>query len=377
MAKPILNYFSDEQNISKDVDISMFFDEKIRDKQGTKQGQTRDKQETKEGQSGDKKLKQETKQGQSRDKQGTKQGQSSPSVATEIIKLRGSQHKILMFFYDICKANNSLKTDPMNLQEISSKLSLKKETVKKSIQRLIDKKIIKRGMYQTGRKSFNIYQFSRIYFNRIRDKQGTNEGARSSSLLYRDNIYLNTTTTTTPLRSVDSVGTFSQPVNIDEKINYDPLKEINITNKHIEKLQKFGIPDITIQESINGLAYDLKNGFQKASNFKISPLAFLMGILLKGEKYIAHMSFYEKERRIVEAMRQRKKELDAIMQNKTKVGFALWLSDLAIDERLEILGLTIKELEKLSKEMQNNMLFSYWKDNIYPFEANEEMLKKS
>lgn len=374
MPKPILNYFSDEQNISKDVDISMFFDEKTRDKQETKQGQIRDKQGTNKGQSGDKKSKQETKERQTRDKQGTNKGQNHQNIALEMLKLRGSQRKILMFFYDICKANNSLKTDPMNLQEIAGKLCLKKETVKKSVQRLIDKKMIKRSMYQCGRKSFNIYQFSRIYFNRIRDKQGTNEAARGSSNIltpYKDITVV--TTTTTPLRSVESVSPLDDVVNI----NLDEISEINIQQSHIKKLINHGIKKTVIQQSINALAYDLKNGFRKKTDFKISPLAFLIGILMKNEEYIAHDSFYQKEKLIIEQLREKKNNRDQRLREQSELSFSLWLSDLTIEDKLKILGLTSKEVQKLSKEMQNNMLFNYYIENIYPFERDGEILKKS
>jgi hypothetical protein len=374
MPKPILNYFSDEQNISKDVDISMFFDEKTRDKQETKQGQIRDKQGTNKGQSGDKKSKQETKERQTRDKQGTNKGQNHQNIALEMLKLRGSQRKILMFFYDICKANNSLKTDPMNLQEIASKLCLKKETVKKSVQRLIDKKMIKRSMYQCGRKSFNIYQFSRIYFNRIRDKQGTNEAARGSSNIltpYKDITVV--TTTTTPLRSVESVSPLDDVVNI----NLDEISEINIQQSHIKKLINHGIKKTVIQQSINALAYDLKNGFRKKTDFKISPLAFLIGILMKNEEYIAHDSFYQKEKLIIEQLREKKNNRDQRIREQSELSFSLWLSDLTIEGKLKILGLTSKEVQKLSKEMQNNMLFNYYIESIYPFERDGEILKKS
>lgn len=374
MPKPILNYFSDEQNISKDVDISMFFDEKTRDKQETKQGQIRDKQGTNKGQSGDKKSKQETKERQTRDKQGTNKGQNHQNIALEMLKLRGSQRKILMFFYDICKANNSLKTDPMNLQEIASKLCLKKETVKKSVQRLIDKKMIKRSMYQCGRKSFNIYQFSRIYFNRIRDKQGTNEAARGSSNIltpYKDITVV--TTTTTPLRSVESVSPLDDVVNI----NLDEISEINIQQSHIQKLINHGIKKTVIQQSINALAYDLKNGFRKKTDFKISPLAFLIGILMKNEEYIAHDSFYQKEKLIIEQLREKKNNRDQRIREQSELSFSLWLSDLTIEDKLKILGLTSKEVQKLSKEMQNNILFNYYIESIYPFERDGEILKKS
>lgn len=374
MPKPILNYFSDEQNISKDVDISMFFDKKTRDKQETKQGQIRDKQGTNKGQSGDKKSKQETKERQTRDKQGTNKGQNHQNIALEMLKLRGSQRKILMFFYDICKANNSLKTDPMNLQEIASKLCLKKETVKKSVQRLINKKMIRRSMYQCGRKSFNIYQFSRIYFNRIRDKQGTNEAARGSSNIltpYKDITVV--TTTTTPLRSVESVSPLDDVVNI----NLDEISEINIQQSHIQKLINHGIKKTVIQQSINALAYDLKNGFRKKTDFKISPLAFLIGILMKNEEYIAHDSFYQKEKLIIEQLREKKNNRDQRIREQSELSFSLWLSDLTIEDKLKILGLTSKEVQKLSKEMQNNILFNYYIESIYPFERDGEILKKS
>ena len=54
MPKPNLNYFVDHQNVSKDVDISMFFEGQTGDKPGTKQGQTGDKPETNRGQTRDK-----------------------------------------------------------------------------------------------------------------------------------------------------------------------------------------------------------------------------------------------------------------------------------------------------------------------------------
>ena len=120
MPKPILNYFSDEQIVSKDVNISMFFLGQTGDKPETNRGQTRDKPETNQGQTGDK---------------------PTYNVDISIAQLRGVQRQILMFFYDNCTTNNSLKTQPMTLNEISHELRLKKETAKKSIQRLIDKNL--------------------------------------------------------------------------------------------------------------------------------------------------------------------------------------------------------------------------------------------
>jgi len=349
MPKPNLNYFVDHQNVSKDVDISMFFEGQTRDKPGTNQGQTGDKPETNRGQTRDKP---ETNQGQTGDK-------PTYNIDISIAQLRGVQRQILMFFYDNCVTNNSLKTQPMTLNEISHELRLKKETAKKSIQRLIDKKLIKRVLYQCGRRSFSIFQFSKVTINKIRDKPGTNEAARSSSILYT-NKYNTKDTTTTPLRSVSMVKRFQESVNSKIEIDISPLSDINLNHSHIQQLLKLGVCKDIIQESINAFAYDLQNGYRKKTDFKISPIAFLIGVLKNNDPYIAHLSFYNKEKQALEDLKQRKKDLDDIIYQQNKIKFDLWLSKLSHNEQINILGLNTKEVEKLLPEMKNKMLFKYY-----------------
>ena len=80
---------------------------------------------------------------------------------------------------------------------------------------------------------------------------------------------------------------------------------------------------------------------------------------------------------MIEQLREKKNNRDQRLREQSELSFSLWLSDLAIENKLKILGLTSKEVQKLSKEMQNNMLFNYYIKSIYPFERDGEILKKS
>jgi len=210
------------------------------------------------------------------------------TLLTPFSSLVGIQRKIVLFLYEECKLNRSKRTQPLTMEYIKNSCGSTISSIKKSIQRLENKEIVKRTVYKLGRSGWTQYELTDQVYNEIlysenyrpavlnqhyfRDKLETQvETELETTLSSSSSSNINTTTTTTlPLewRQLD--------VSPLSGIHFGHVEIRNIFNKCPESIT----PDI-VQDSIHQFSYGLIHNPERYKNMK-SPAAILVKNLCQG-----------------------------------------------------------------------------------------------
>jgi len=246
--------------------------------------------------------------------------------------LTGLQRAIAVFIYHECKKLRSKITDPLTREYIAIQLNSDKNTIKTSILRLEEKKIIRRVDCKIGRGGWLKFElFSDVYDEIFQCEESNNLVLKGNKWVTKrvtnpntsSSIYINTTTTELP--------------NEWQKINISPLESIGFTMGHLTQLQKTGISSAEfVQDSIDHFGYDLVNN-NKVKEIKTNPIGYFMGIMKRVGVYTAPDNYEsEKDRSLRLYLETKKQQHEKQVKMEAELLDLLyneWVFDLTEDER--------------------------------------------
>ncbi len=265
---------------------------------------------------------------------------NSYSKAIDAIKLLyGLQKKLLLYVAKDCKEQGKLYTKHITNYEIRILLNTSMDTVKNTVQRLVEKGIIKRKAAKKGKGGFTIFEIDENVRDAIIDIYNREAiGEQKGNQLVIDKVsYLNSSSSIDlNYNTTDYTNSTSEtPLNL----NLEPLVNIGLTENHINQLTKQGkLTPEQIQESINHFAFDLSHN-DKAKTFKFAPLEVFMGILRKGSYYNAPSNYESQEtknKRLFLEDKLRKEQTSKELEERLKeVEWKNWSEKLTDQELLE------------------------------------------
>lgn len=151
-----------------------------------------------------------------------------------------------------------------------------------------------------------------------------------------------------------------------QKINFEPLKKINFSEKHLLDIYETKLCDPEmVQESIYHFAFGLETQPEKYKKYD-SPLTVLIGCLRKGKTWLESKYESPKERALRELIEERKRQdenkknlINALYQQE----FDRWLKSLSESEKEALLT----EKTRLSKfsGMKGAEWSKYFKQNVW------------
>jgi len=277
------------------------------------------------------------------------QNEYKPDTYISLFELVGLQKKITLLVYELCKNNRSTVSEPLTLEHISEHLNIKIGSIKTTIARLEEKKILIRKEFKNGRGGWTKYELPKSIYNEALQletahKQHTNDTQTRHKPDTQPSTQLNTTSPssssfnnyiTTTTETVKS-----QKINLNDdwlNVDIEPLKNIGFTKTHLEQLasQNLLLPKI-VQDSIYAFSFDLVEN-NKAKELKGQPINFFMGILRKGNPYASPVNYespQDKSMRIyVEQQRAIEAKRAAIEKEAFELAFNEWFKGLSEEEK--------------------------------------------
>lgn len=281
--------------------------------------------------------------GQTEDKVETKLrtnlGQNNSS--SSFYSISGLQKKITTLIYENCKASRDKMTIPMSIEHIAISCYTSKLSVRKTIQRLVQKRIILRVEFKNGRSGWTRYGidndiFQEILHNETEDKLRTKLGQTEDKV--RTELRTELRTIPSSSSSNYNITTTSEKDFLEKwSLDIEPLLKIGFTKTHLEQIysQKKLEPEI-VQDSIYAFAFDLEEN-NKAGSIKGAPLNFFMGILRNGKPYAPPVNYEspsDKAMRVyLERKEMLKKQRAEIEEKSCLLAFEEWFVVLPVEEK--------------------------------------------
>jgi len=227
------------------------------------------------------------------------QSEDKKPVSGHFSSLIGLQRKITLFIYEACNISRNRITNALSVEHIANVFQTTKFSVRKTIQRLEEKRIIIRNNFKNGRGGWTQYELSDVIFKEImqeetQDKLRTNLGQSEDKV--RTQLRTELRTITPSSSSNISINTTTTELPDEwQKINILPLESIGFTMGHLTQLQRAGITSAEfVQDSIDHFFYDLTTN-NKGKEIKTNPLGYFMGIMKRVGVYAAPEN-YESEK---------------------------------------------------------------------------------
>ena len=154
---------------------------------------------------------------------------------------------------------------------------------------------------------------------------------------------------------------------LNESIRFGMQHLKNIASKQVSSPEQ-------VEVSLEAFANDLEKDLIKT---KRSPLALLMGILLKGDRYMSIDPEYKTEEETLlaqqmEAKIKRETKMSELKEKAKKSSFILWEDGLSAEKKQALLeSLDIYLLEKLDERGKLAHLKTYYEETIWPKEYEE------
>lgn len=240
-----------------------------------------------------------------------------------IKQLRGIQFKIFSYVVNSCTKNNSLESEKLYTPEIAEIIGCSHNSVKTSIQRLIDKGLLIRKKGKTSSGGFTLLSVAREVYMTARNIKSFNVSVEAPWILQEwPGNYHTHHASETSHTSVD----IKLPKEWQD-IDIEPLAKIGFSLQHILMLyQAEKVSPEIVQESINAYAWGIENNAEAYKKYK-NHLTVLLGVLKKGGSWIE--SAYESPQDIafknmIALRRQQKDKQDKMIDELVEVEFPQW-----------------------------------------------------
>lgn len=275
------------------------------------------------------------------------------NVHEEVSKLYGIQRKITHFFVKRCIEKNGVETGAITsetLREIAQvSMNTSHKTIKKVLQRMIDKNIFIRtpGKSKRGRGGFSNFTLSKSLIDVV----------RLQIELEQNHLSL------MPNKEITE-GTNEKLPEEWASIDYTKIEHIGFGVGQINQIynKKINTPSM-VQESINQFSYTLENKPTILEKYK-SPIAALMSTLNKGGAWFETDYISPKEIATKELLNQKKKEkerLDEIEKEIMEIDFNKWIKKQDKQWLDDLIPANMKNRESFRQAILRN----YFRENIY------------
>jgi len=240
---------------------------------------------------------------------------SDINVHEEVSRLYGIQKKIIYYFTECCILRNQTKTGPVTADTLTNVTGSTKKTIKKVIQRLLEKGLLKRENGKRGKGGFAIFELQQDFINidKLQKELEHNYLATASS------------------KEIPSIKNPRMLPEEWKKIDFSSLNGVNFTETQLLQLYENNLntPNI-IQDSIHHFAFGLENN-EKFKTYK-DPLNVLMGVLRKGGSWVELNYESPKQkalRELIERKKSEKEKYDAMISSLTEIEFPSWKKSLS------------------------------------------------
>lgn len=306
------------------------------------------------------------------------------SVIESVRRLTGHQRKLLIFIAEDCLSHGLLTTNYITNESLRILINTDTNSVKTSIQRLIEKGLIAREKGKRGNGGFTCYKITKSIRDAvIQEKQKILNSKQLGNAL--DNGLVNNSVTdkvtTTPSSSsfkelrTTTTEELANAENFDriQDIDIEPLSGIGFMNYHLTQITSQNkLPSEMIQQSINAFAFDLTEN-KKTESIKGSPLNFFIGILRKGIPYLPPPNYEAPEDRAMRLCLERKKEIEKIRLEREeellKMACGEWLESLSEGEKEALMPADVRKSNVQGFKMSS--LRTYFKENLWAQKRTE------
>jgi len=274
----------------------------------------------------------------------------------EALQLTGIQKKIILYFVDSCLKRRNTTTGPVTVETLCAISKTTSKTIKKILQRMVEKKIIFRVGGKKGKGGFSEFELmqefidvARLQFN-LESNHAINTGV--------------------PIR-VENEIVAVLPKEWQE-ISFEEIKEIGFGLSHIKQLysKKSNSPAI-IQESINHFAYTLKFKPAKLQKYENKIAPFMSTLLNGGESdyvspnEIAFNQFVDQRKKRIEKFKQQEEEYFI-------AEYVVWESSLTEQEKNDFIPQDVRNT-KISAA-KKAALHTYFRENIWINKIPQELI---
>lgn len=282
----------------------------------------------------------------------------------EVSKLYGIQKRIAHYFVNCCITRRELTTGAVTAETLCGVAGTTKKTLKKIIQRMIEKRLIVRIDGKRGKGGFSIFRLEQGFVDVVR-LQLDLENNHLSVIQQNENR--------------QAAGSESQALPQEwQDIDFTGVEEIGFGLPQIRQMYNKNVntPE-TIQASINHFSFVLQNKPEALNKYK-NKLATFMSVLQKGGAWVDNDYMSPQEiafQKLAEQKKARIEKLKKLEEEFLTNEFDLWISNLTEEEKNKIIPNDIKNAAFAKDTQKNLALKNYFKNNLWQNKMPEELKK--
>ena len=288
-----------------------------------------------------------------------KEGEHSPLES--ITSLAGAQRITIQFLFNRCLWNNSLVSPPITKQQLIEGTQLKEETVLSAVKRLRLKNILDRHAYKDGKSGWTQYRISEESYRELlqlnqysgiqsQGKVGSEVSSELSAKLSSSSSSINNKNTTTTEMPEDWAA-----------IDYSSIESHRFGRSHLLALYRDGkLSAEEVQRCIHEFDFDVRVNKRV---FRTGPLNAFMGILRKGQPYVA--AGYESPEEVemkenLQRLKAREKEKQAREQELIEIHFREWMETLSPEMKKSISPFMAEGSAGFDAALKGYFLENFW-----------------
>lgn len=285
----------------------------------------------------------------------------------EVSKLSGIQKRVVGYFVGCCIVKSDSETGPVTMETLCNVINTTKKTLKKIIQRIIEKGFMHRSSGKVGKGGFSVFKFHKEFIDAFKlqlDLENTQTFKNKVSLIEEDEK-LKTRVNDNPILPKEW-----------QEIDCTNLEEIGFGFPQIRQIynKQVNTPEI-IQTSINHFAFAIQHKPGTLQKYK-NKLATFMSVLQKGGAWVEHDYMSPKDIALAKLVKQRKYRIEKLNQLEEELfsnAFELWTSSLTEEERDEIIPDSVKKAP-FAKGIQIDIaLKNYFKKYLWKSKMPDEL----
>ncbi|WP_342265681.1 hypothetical protein [Cardinium endosymbiont of Philonthus spinipes] len=286
-----------------------------------------------------------------------------------VSKLCGIQKRIVEYFIGCCMVRGEPITGPVMIATLSSVINTTKKTLKKVVQRIIDKGLMERVGGKTGKAGFSVFRFDKAFVDafKLQLDLASSQSFKNTLSLVQKNEAIKT--------SLDESHALPKEW---EDIDCRDLEEIGFGLPQIRQIYNKGTNTAdTIQTSIDHFSFALQHKSGTLNKYK-NKLGTFMSVLQKGGSWVENDYMSPNEIALKKLAKQKKDRLERLNKLEEEFfssAFELWSSGLTEAAKNEIIPDHVKQAP-FAKDIQRKIaLKSYFKEHIWQNNMPDELKK--
>ncbi len=288
---------------------------------------------------------------------------SSLNYHEEVSKLYGIQKRIAHYFVNCCITRRDVITGPVTAETLCGVANTTKKTLKKILQRMIEKNLIMRVGGKRGKGGFSVFSLEKDFIDVLRLQLDLENNHLPVTQQYNN-------------RQVPTSATGPTLPQEWQDIDFVAVEEIGFGIPQLRQLYNKNVttPD-TIQASINHFSFVLENKPEKLKKYN-DKLATFMSVLYKGGAWVDkdYMSPQEVAfQQLAEQKKVRVERFKKMEEEFLKSEFELWESGLTDEEKNKIIPEDVKKSPHAREIQKTLALKSHFKQYLWQEKIPEEL----